>query len=323
MNILVVGGAGYIGGVTARMLEQAGHTVTIFDNLSTGFKQNTGKAEFIEGDLQDSQAVSKLFEGKSYDIILHFAAKLDVGESMEQPKLYFDNNVSGSINLIDAAAESKTPVIFSSSATVYGNPETVPITEDSPIQPINPYGYSKVMIEQALESYQVTHGLPWLALRYFNPVGSYDGIGQNPKVSNLVPAALRALSSGNPLHIFGNDYDTPDGTCIRDYIDIRDVAEVHITAAGKLAAGQVFNRAVNLGSGTGYTVLQAIDALGKAVGSEIPREFVARRAGDAPKSVASSELAKKLFGWQTKYGLDDMMKSAYEWYRQNSSSVSS
>jgi UDP-glucose 4-epimerase len=315
MKLLVVGGAGYIGGVTARMAGQAGHTVTIFDNLSTGFKSNAGGAEFIQGDLTDAKAVEQLFEGRDYDLVLHFAAKLDVGESMEQPKLYFDNNVGGSINLIDAAAKAKVPIIFSSSATVYGEPKTVPITEDFPIRPINPYGYSKVMTEQLLESYQKTDGLGWLALRYFNPVGSYAGIGQNPKVSNLIPAALQALKSGTPLNIFGNDYDTPDGTCIRDYIDIRDLAEAHLVAAEKMVGGEMFNRAINLGSEQGYTVLQAIDALGKAVGAEIPRQFVSRRAGDAPQSVASSALAKQLLGWEAKHGLDEMMATAYEGYQ--------
>lgn len=316
LHFLIAGGAGYIGGITARLLAEAGHVVTIIDNLSTGVRHNAGAAELIEADITDVAAVNRLFQEHHYDIVLHFAAKLDVGESMQQPKLYFDNNVGGSITLIDAAARAQTPLIFSSSATVYGEPRAVPITEDFPLQPINPYGYSKVIVEQVLASYQQTHHLSWLALRYFNPVGSYAGIGQNPKVSNLVPAALRALHSNNPLQIFGNDYATPDGTCIRDYIDVRDVARAHVLAAEKMVNREIFNRAINLGSGHGYTVLQAIDALSRAVGAEIPRQFVARRAGDAPQSVASSELAKQLLGWEAEHSLDDMMASAYAWYSE-------
>lgn len=314
LKILITGGAGYIGGVTSRMLTEAGHKVTVFDNLSTGFRRNVHDAEFIQGDLRNNTDIKKAFDGRTYDVIIHFAAKLDVGESMQNPKLYFDNNVLGSINLIDQAAKAKTPVIFSSSATVYGEPDKVPITEDSPIKPINPYGYSKVMIEEALESYQKSNDLPWLTLRYFNPVGAYKGVGQNPNVSNLVPAALRALKSGKPLQIFGNNYDTPDGTCIRDYIDVRDVARAHVVAAEKMHTGDTFNRAINLGSSNGYTVLQAIDALGQAVGDEIPRQFVDRRTGDAPRSVASNSLAKQLLDWAPKHSIDEMMQTAYDFY---------
>lgn len=318
MKILVAGGAGWIGGITTRLLQEAGHEAVVFDNLSTGFAANVKDAQLIEGDLTDLPAVRKLF-AEPFDAVIDFAAKLDVGESMQQPRLYFDNNVSGSLNLIDEAVKAGVKhFIFSSSATVYGEPEAVPITETAKIQPINPYGFSKVMVEGLLQSYGITHGLNWLALRYFNPVGAYEGIGQNPQVSNVIPAALRALHSGQPLKIFGNDYDTPDGTCIRDYVDVKEIATAHILAAEKMSSGNLMQQPINLGSGHGYSVLEILAALDAAVGTQIPREIIGRRAGDAPRSVASNSLAKAVLGWEPATPLTEMVKAAYEHAKNNS-----
>ncbi len=310
MRILVLGGAGWIGGITTRLLEEAGHEVTVFDNLSTGQSHNVGKSRLVQGDLTDRAAVTRLFD-QPYDIMVHFAAKLDVGESMAKPHLYFENNLVGSLNLIDTAVNHGVKkLIFSSSATVYGEPSTVPIPETAEIKPINPYGFSKVMVEELMASYQLTHGLQWLALRYFNPIGAYQGIRQNPKVSNIVPTALRALKTGVPLKVFGNDYDTPDGTGVRDYVDVREIAAAHVVAAEKMAGGTSFNRAINLGASRGFSVLEVLVAIGKAAGAEVPRQFAPRRAGDAASVVASSDLARELLGWSAQKGLDEMVKTA-------------
>jgi UDP-glucose 4-epimerase len=313
MKALVVGGAGYIGGITARLLAEAGHEVTVFDNLSTGFEHNV-LAKLIQGDICDKPAVDALFS-EQFDMVIHFAGKLDVGESVQNPKLYFDNNVVGSLNIIDAfVAAGGKHFIFSSSATVYGEPDTVPIAETFPIQPINPYGYSKVMVEEMLESYGQTHALNWLALRYFNPVGAYKGIGQNPAVSNVVPAALRAVKTGQPLQIFGNDYDTPDGTCLRDYVAVEEIAQAHVMAAEKMVADTRLQTPINLGSGQGYSVMEILAALEKALGKPVPQKVVGRRQGDAPRSVASNQKAHELLGWKPAKSLDEMVASAVEWF---------
>lgn len=316
MKVLVVGGAGYIGGITAKLLGEADHEVTVLDDLSTGFEKNTAGAKFIKGDIRDLAMIEKVFE-ENFDMVIHFAAKLDVGESMQKPRYYFENNVVGSLNLIDTAASKGVKnFIFSSSATVYGEPEEIPISEEAKIQPINPYGFSKVMVEEMMKSYQITHGLNWLALRYFNPVGSYKGVGQNPEVSNIVPAVLRAIETGQPLSIFGDDYETPDGTCIRDYVSVEEIANAHVLAAEKMAGGANLQTAINLGSGRGYSVKEILTALEKALGKEIPKNIVGRREGDAPKLVASNDLAKKLLGWEPKKDLDEMAASAVEWFKK-------
>lgn len=318
MRVLIAGGAGFIGGITAKLFEEAGHEVVVFDNLSTGFRHNVG-AEFVEGDLTDAKQVVGAFKTGPFDAVLHFAAKLQVEESVREPKLYFENNVLGSLNLIDAAVKSGSKrFIFSSSATVYGEPAKVPIAETAPIQPINPYGVTKVMVEEMLDSYGQTHGLEWVAFRYFNPVGAYAGIGPSPLVSNLIPAALEALAGKRTLQVFGTDYDTRDGSCIRDYVHVKEIAEAHLLAADQMDAGTSFNRAINLGSGRGYTVLEMLDGLEKAAGKPIPHKIVGRRAGDAPASIASNDLAKKLLGWAPKLGLETMLGDALDWAKANS-----
>lgn len=308
MKVLITGGAGWIGGITASLFRDAGHEVVIFDNLSTGFEHNAKSSKFIEGDLRDSDAVEKIFK-EPFDLIVHFAAKLDVGESTRDPKLYYDNNVTGSINLIDAAVRHDVKkIIFSSSATVYGEPDTIPISETAPLRPINPYGHTKLIIEQVLASYQQSHGLEWLALRYFNPIGAHDGIHQNPSVSNIVPVALRAASTGQPMKIYGDDYDTPDGTCIRDYVNVAEIARAHVLGATKTH----HNRAINLGSGTGYSVREILTAVGKANGKDIPYIIDKRREGDAMAVIASGDLARELLGWETQSDLQAMVQSAVD-----------
>lgn len=318
MKVLIVGGAGYIGAITSKLFEEAGHEVIVFDDLSTGFEKNVS-SKLIRGSVTDAVRVEELFDAK-FDAVLHFAAKLEVGESVTKPKLYFENNVQGSLNLIDAAAQSGCKhFIFSSSATVYGDPDQVPIPETAAIRPINPYGFSKVMVEEMLASYHITSNLEWVAFRYFNPVGAYKGIGPSPLVSNLMPAALKALSGEIQLQVFGDDYDTPDGTCIRDYVYVVEIARAHVMAAEQMTAGKAINQAINLGSGNGYSVLKLIKTLEDVAERPVPHKIVGRRAGDSPKSVASNMLAKELLGWQPKADLTTMVKSAYDWYTTQSS----
>lgn len=308
MKILITGGAGWIGGITASLFREAGHEVVIFDNLSTGFKHNAKSSRLIQGDLRDKEALNTLFQDP-FDVVVHFAAKLDVGESMRDPALYFENNVVGSINLIDATvSHGVNKVIFSSSATVYGEPDTIPIPESAPLRPINPYGHSKLIIEHVLKSYEQSHNLEWLALRYFNPIGAHDGIHQNPRVSNIVPAALNAIAANKPMKLFGDTYDTPDGTCIRDYVDVVDIARAHVLAATKTHLRQ----AINLGSGQGYSVKDILKAVSSAAGKEVPFEIGPRREGDAAAVIASNDRARELLGWATTPNLEKMVRSAVD-----------
>ena len=304
MKVLVVGGAGYIGSHVAKALMLKGHEVTVYDNLSTGqeinlFKQN----RFIKGDILDYPALVEAMRGQ--DAVVHLAAKKAVGESMENPMLYSVNNISGSLNILNAMVECGAKyIVFSSSAAVYGMPEVSTIDENVPLNPINYYGFTKLEIEKFMGWYDRLKGIKFVALRYFNAVG-YDADGdirgKEINSQNLLPIMMEVVSGKrDKLKIFGNDYPTPDGTCIRDYIHVSDLASAHVLALEKLNQGMT-SQSLNLGTEKGTSVLEMLRAVEKVVGRKLPAEFAPRRAGDPAILVASAAKARSLLGWKPQY----------------------
>ena len=315
MKVLVIGGAGYIGSHAARVLRKHGHEVVIFDNLSTGFEFLAKGFEFIRGDLGDAARVKPVL--KRVDAVMHFAAYAYVGESVTNPRKYFHNNVESALNLLNAIVDvGVMPFVFSSTCAVYGVPAKVPISEDTVRQPINPYGVSKLFLEQALEAYSRAYGLRFAALRYFNAAGADDSgeIGElhNPE-THLIPLALAATKDDAPaLQIFGEDYPTPDGTCIRDYIHVNDLAEAHAIALNQLAGGAE-SFAVNLGTGEGCSVLEIVQTAEQVTGKKVRRTMGPRRPGDPPALVADSSKAQQLLQWKAKYSLREIVSTAWKW----------
>ena len=304
MKVLVVGGAGYIGSHVAKALMLKGHEVTVYDNLSTGqeinlFKQN----RFIKGDILDYPALVEAMRGQ--DAVVHLAAKKAVGESMENPMLYSVNNISGSLNILNSMVECGAKyIVFSSSAAVYGMPEVPLIDENVPLNPINYYGFTKLEIEKFMGWYDRLKGIKFVALRYFNAVG-YDADGdirgKEINSQNLLPIMMEVVSGKrDKLKIFGNDYPTPDGTCIRDYIHVSDLASAHVLALEKLNQGMT-SQSLNLGTEKGTSVLEMLRAVEKVVGRKLPAEFAPRRAGDPAILVASAAKARSLLGWKPQY----------------------
>lgn len=319
MRILIIGGAGYIGGVTTHLAHEAGHGVTVLDDLSSGHDYNLPKnIKLLKGDVCDKHFVESAFKAATFDAVMHFAAKIQIPESVAEPYKYFYNNSFGTLNVIDEAIKAGVKkYIFSSTAGVYGAPSQVPITEDEPLKPISPYGWSKVICEHLLESYGITHDLKWAALRYFNPVGAYGGVGTAyPFVSHIVPRMLESMDRREPIIINGNDYPTPDGTCIRDYIHVADVARAHLNAIDAMQAGKQLNRPINLGSNNGYSVKELADTFNEVTGANLTIKYDQRRPGDPPKLIASNRLAKDLLGWQPKYDLKKAIQDHYNWFRQ-------
>ena len=317
MKILIIGGAGYIGGVTTHYALAQGHHVTVADNLATGRNYNVPKtATYIQADIRDRKDTQALFAGKKYDAVMHFAAKIQVAESMEKPYDYFETNTFGALNVVDAAVKNNVKnYIFSSTAAVYGAPVHVPLQEDDPCLPVNPYGTSKLLTEQILHSYQMSHHLKWTALRYFNVAGAYGGVGTDyPFVSHIIPMLLEKMKRGEPITINGDDYDTPDGTAIRDYLHVLDLAKAHLLAAEKMLAGTLLNLPINLGSQQGYSVKEVADTFNKVTGANLPIVYGARRAGDPPKLIASNQRAKKLLGWQPECDLKMIIQDHYKWF---------
>ena len=320
MKVLVVGGAGYIGSHTARVLRKAGLEVLIYDNLSTGFDFLAKGFETVIGDVHDSK---KLLDSlKQVDAVMHFAANHYVGESMVNPRKYYRNNVEGGISLLNAIVDSGKKdmlVIFSSTCSVYGSPTKMPITEDDPLTPVNPYGVSKVFFEQMLQSYDTAYGIRYAALRYFNAVGADESgeIGEcHDPEPHLVPLALRAAAGFGPeLQLFGTDYPTPDGTCIRDYTNVVDLAEAHVKAHQRLLAGNP-SFIVNLGTGNGSSVKEVIAAVEEVTGKKVPRKIVPRRPGDPPALVADPARAQELLQWKTKRSLLDSVSTAWKWMQR-------
>lgn len=319
MNLLVVGGAGYIGSVTSRVLANAGYRVTILDNLSKGHRSAIpDQARFLQGDLADCVLVEKICREEAIDCALHFAAFIEVGESVEQPARYFENNTVKTKALLDALlAAGVKQFIFSSTAAVYGEPVAIPITEDHPRSPTNPYGWSKLFVEEILSAYRVAYGLRSVRLRYFNAAGAGLGLGEDhhPE-SHLIPLILDvALGRRASIKLFGTDWETPDGTCIRDFIHVEDLADAHLRAANWLASGSE-GGVFNLGNGEGHSVLQAVEVARKVTGHPIPTEAAPRRAGDPARLVASSEKARATLGWTPGHPtLEEIIGSAWEWKR--------
>jgi UDP-glucose-4-epimerase GalE len=317
VKVLVVGGAGYIGSHTARVLKKAGLDVLIYDNLSTGFDFLAKGFEMIVGDVHDSK---KLLDAiKQCDAVMHFAANHYVGESMVNPRKYYRNNVEGGISLLNAivdAARKDMVIIFSSTCSVYGAPMKMPITEDYPLTPVNPYGVSKVFFEQALESYDKAYGLRSASLRYFNAAGADESgeIGEcHEPEPHLIPLALRAAAGfGGELQVYGTDYPTPDGTCVRDYTNVVDLAEAHVKALQHLQAGNP-SFIVNLGTGEGSSVKQVITTVEEVTGKKVPHKIVPRRPGDPPALVADPKKAQEVLQWKTKRSLRDSVSTAWKW----------
>lgn len=319
MKVLVIGGAGYIGSHTARALKRAGHTAIIFDNLSTGFERLAAGFELVKGDILDPEALRKVLP--RVDAIMHFAARAYVGESVTNPQRYFHNNVEGGLSLLNTALEvGVKKIIFSSTCAVYGEPAKVPIEENIPRQPVNPYGVSKLFFEQALEAYDRAYGFRFASLRYFNAAGADDSgeIGElHDPETHLIPLAMRsAAGTGPELQVFGDDYPTPDGTCVRDYIHVNDLATAHVKALEHLNAGKS-SFAVNLGTGTGASVREVISAVEKATGKRVPHKIVPRRAGDPPALVANPAKAQALLQWKAERGLDNIVSTAWKWMQKN------
>ena len=334
MKILVVGGAGYIGSHTCVELLQSGHEVVVLDNFCNSKMESLKRVEKITGrpvpviaaDIRDRDALREVFRAHAVDSVIHFAGLKAVGESVDQPLRYYDNNVSGTLTLCEVMSEQGVRnIVFSSSATVYGDPHAVPIHEDFPVGgTTNPYGTSKLMIEQILRDLHASDP-KWRIgiLRYFNPVGAHESglIGEDPNgiPNNLMPfIAQVAVGRREYLQVFGNDYPTPDGTGVRDYIHVVDLARGHVLALDYLAKNRgLFT--VNLGTGQGYSVLDMVNAFKLASGREIPYRIVSRRAGDIACCFADPALAKQMLGWAAKFGIDRMCEDAWRWQSMNPS----
>lgn len=317
MRALVIGGAGYIGSVVAKHLLQAGHRVTVADDLSRGHRWAVpDDAEFRSVDVRDPDALTAVV-GEGYDSVLHFAALSLVGESVAEPVRYFKTNVGGSLNLLDAMrAGGCRRLVFSSTAAVYGEPETIPIQETAPTRPTNPYGASKVAVDMAIGYEAAASGLGAVSLRYFNVAGASGRQGElHDPETHLIPSVLKvALGEGDAVRIFGADYPTPDGTAIRDYIHVDDLARAHLLALE--ATVEPGHRIFNLGNGTGFSVREVVDTARLVTGCQIPSIESPRRAGDPPVLVASSERIRSELGWTPeKPALEDMVSDAWEWLR--------
>ncbi|MCQ3935614.1 MAG: UDP-glucose 4-epimerase GalE [Chloroflexi bacterium] len=319
MNIFVTGGAGYIGSATAAALIQAGHTVTVYDSLATGHRAAVpAEAEFIHASLDDTHALAEALTSKKYDAIMHFAAFIEAGESMKDPGRFFRNNFGNSLQLMETAVRAGVrKFVFSSTAAVYQSSDE-PLTEDSPLGPTNVYGHTKLMTEQALEWYRGIFGLRYAALRYFNACGALPGRGEaHQPESHLIPRVLQiALGQAEAATIYGTDYPTPDGTCIRDYIHISDLVSAHILALDALDKRD--RMIYNVGSGNGFSVREVIEAARKVTGHAIPAIESPRRPGDPARLVASPKRIINELGWQPNHtNLQDILSSAWEWHRSH------
>jgi UDP-glucose 4-epimerase len=319
MKILITGGAGYIGGTVARVLLSGGHTVTIYDNLCHSKRAAVAAgAELVEGDIADRKRMEKTLESGQFDGVMHFAALIEAGESMQKPEVYFRNNTAGTLSLLEAMlATGHNRLVFSSTAACYGEPLSTPILEDAKLEPTNPYGESKLLVEDMLRWFNLAHGFRYASLRYFNVAGAIEGYGEaHEPESHLIPLILDvALGRREKIKIFGQDYPTPDGTCVRDYIHVSDLADAHLLA---LAALEEKDRLIyNIGNGQGFTVREVIDSVQRVTGKPIPVEECARRPGDPAVLVAGSEKIKRELGWNPRFSdLDAIIASAWEWHQK-------
>ena len=316
MKLLVTGGAGYVGSVCATVLVEQGHNVVVIDDLSTGNRDAVPDgAQFVEADMVD--VAPELLGDGSFDGVLHFASKILVGESVEVPERYWHSNVIKSLQLLEAIRAAGVPrLVFSSTAATYGEPESVPITEDAPTRPTSAYGATKLAIDHAITSYAIAHGLAATSLRYFNIAGSYAGLGErHPVETHLIPLVLQvATGQRQEVLVFGNDWPTPDGTCIRDYIHVRDLADAHLLALQNSKPGE--HQIYNLGNGTGFSVREVIASCERVTGGSIAARDVERRAGDPAVLIASSEKAIAELGWKPQHtSIDEIVADAWEFTR--------
>lgn len=331
MSILVTGGAGYIGSHTCVELIEAGYDVIVVDNLCNSSEESLKRVEKITGkevlfyrvDIADREKMSQIFNENEIDSVIHFAGLKAVGESCEKPLEYFTNNISGTLVMLDVMRKHGVKnIVFSSSATVYGNPETVPITEDFPLSVTNPYGRTKLVLEQMLQDVYASDN-EWniILLRYFNPIGAHKSglIGEDPNgiPNNLLPYITKvAIGELEILSVFGDDYPTPDGTCIRDYIHVVDLAAGHVKAIEKIKENPGVE-IYNLGTGNGYSVLEVIENFKKASGMDVPYKIAPRRAGDVPMCYANPDKAKRELGWEAQYGIAQMCADSWNWQKNN------
>ncbi|MCC7518324.1 MAG: UDP-glucose 4-epimerase GalE [Verrucomicrobiae bacterium] len=317
MKVLVTGGAGYIGSICVEELLNGGHDVTVFDNLSEGHRSAVDpRAAFVKGDLADREAVREALRKSGAEAVMHFAANALVGESVENPGKYFRNNMANGLNLLESMRDlGVSRIVFSSTCATYGNPERIPMTEEHPQKPLNPYGLSKLMFEQALRWFESAHGIRHVILRYFNAAGCTARYGEHHRIeTHLIPNVLKVALGQKPhVEVFGTDYDTPDGTAIRDYIHIVDLAQAHMLALRREASG-----IYNLGNGEGHSVRQVVNVAKKITGREIPTVDKSRRPGDASRLIAASHRASRDLGWAPRYArMDQILASAWEWHRRH------
>lgn len=318
LRVLVTGGAGYIGSHTVRALRLAGHVPVVLDNLRTGHPESIAETELVVGDIRDEALVEEILEEKRIDGVIHLAGLKSVEASLRDPAMYFSVNVSGSLVLFTACQRRGVRlVVFSSSAAVYGVPSQLPVAEDHPLAPTTPYGESKLIVERLLHWFAEAYNLRFAALRYFNAAGAAsDGaIGEDwLEATNLVPVVMKAaLGAGPPVRVFGTDYPTADGTAVRDYIHVLDLAEAHVLALEHLAAGAP-PLTVNLGTGRGSSVREVLAMTGRVAGRQVPFDLAPRREGDPPSIWADGARAKELLGWEPTRGLEEIIASAYRWH---------
>lgn len=317
MRVLVTGGAGYVGSHSAKLLLECGHDVLILDNLAEGHRAAIGKAKFVDADLLDRSKIAAILRENRIEAVMHFAAFAYVGVSVRDPAIYYHNNIVGSLSLLDAMRDAGVErIVFSSSCATYGIPNHVPITEDHPQSPISPYGFTKYVIEKALADYSHAYGLGYAALRYFNASGAAaDGsIGEDhDPETHLIPLILQvALGQREFVEVFGTDYPTTDGSCIRDYVHVDDLATAHVAALEKVQPGMRLK--INLGTGNGASVKEVIDLCREVTGRPIAVREVARREGDPPALVAEASLAKRELGWEAKRSMREIIESAWAWH---------
>jgi UDP-glucose 4-epimerase len=320
-TILVTGGAGYIGSHVVKELLHQNYKPIVFDNLQTGHRKTTRKVPFIEGDLSDQRKLAEAFQANSIDAVMHFAADSLVGESVQHPLKYFNNNVENSLKLIEMLEDCNVrKIVFSSSAAVYGEPKEIPISENHPCAPTNPYGETKWIFEKVLQAFHDRSKLNFISLRYFNAAGADPkgefGEDHSPE-SHLIPLVIKAALDGTSVPVLGTDYNTPDGTCIRDYIHVTDLAQAHILALRKLDQGRI-SGIYNLGNGNGYSVREVIETVKKVTGRKVAAIDSPRRPGDPARLVAGSEKIKEELEWIPKYpDLETIVKTAYHWHRKH------
>lgn len=317
-HVLICGGGGYVGAHAAKRLAEEGHRVTVFDNLSTGHRAAVAWGDLLIGDLLDPASLQRVFSGDHIDAVMHFAALSLVSESVRDPYAYYRNNVIGTFNLLNAmrAAEVRR-LVFSSTAAVYGMPQKSPVDESQRLAPINPYGASKAIVERALADAAIAYGLRSVALRYFNAAGADPaaqiGESHTPE-THLIPNVLKAAMNGSQVSIFGDDYATPDGTCVRDYVHVNDLAQAHVLALDHLAV-QSGAHVFNLGNSSGFSVLQVVEAARRVTGRQIQTAHAPRRAGDPDILVASSDMARRVLGWQPIFTeIDPIVETAWRWH---------